>query len=223
MSFLSKLFGGSKDGSAETNNSEYNSNGLDLSRVFPRLKAVLPDADLSVIKTADGKEIVLPEDSMMVIEPYVDGLVLSYAIDEGAYFSFVTNGHLSDEVTINKIRSAALANLREEVKGAVQFQGDPSDIVMVTNGGNYEATMVLYDGFMEFMHEQMKGDFYVAIPARDLLYLAPKSNLESIDTLTAAIHHHYKDEEFAASTHALVRNIYERSVGSNVLKFVATV
>ena len=32
-----------------------------------------------------------------------------------------------------------------------------------------------------------------------------------------------KDEEFAASTHALVRNIYERSVGSNVLKFVATV
>lgn len=92
------------------------------------------------------------------------------------------------------------------------FQGDPEDVIMITNGGDYEATMLLVDdGFWDQIKEIMAGGYYVAVPARDILLIAPESNPKSIERLGEMIDNFFTNPE---ANGLLVRNIYERENGS---------
>lgn len=221
MGIFSKLFSRSKDDSQDV--SLGSEQTLDLSKVYPRLKFVFPNESNNVLTTSDGQTIQLPEDSIPLAVPYCEDLLLTFALDEGAYFSFVTKGHLLGNITVDMVRAAAIKNLGDETKETTQIHGDFNKLIMVTNGGNYEATMVLLDSFMEYIHQEMGDDLYIAIPARDLLYIAPKSNPEAFDMMKSVIEHHFGNEEFANSNHALVRHVYQRTLIDKNLKVVATV
>lgn len=182
---------------------------IDLLKVYPRLKQVLED-DM-VLETAENGTIKLaPEDSPVMLD-FAEGLKIAYAIDEDSYFSLVLNRDMAD-VDIKDLHEAALENMYNEIREQLSYQGDPAEVIMITNGGNYEATMMLMDGgFWEQIEDIMGGDYYVAVPARDILLIAPKSNPGSIGRLTELINNFFDNPEASG---LLVRNIYQRENNS---------
>jgi len=62
------------------------------------------------------------------------------------------NKHLSEEITIDKLHDAALTNMEKAVADSTQINGDSENVIMLTNGGNFEATMMI----AEFLWEQLE-------------------------------------------------------------------
>jgi len=190
---------------------------IDLTKVFPRLKEIYKDDAPQEYVTKGGQTIEIPEEDSPVSKPFAQNLTVSYAIDMGSHYQFIPNRDLTDEVTIDQLHEAALQNMVDEIAENIQAHGDVTDVVMITNGGNYEAAMLIWEDIWPQIETVVGGDFYVAIPARDVLYVAPKSNPEAITRLNGLIQRLFDDE----TTHGLmVKHIYQR--GENGWEVVAT-
>lgn len=190
---------------------------IDFSKVFPRLKETYNDDTPVELQVGEDKTITLSKEDSPVMQPFAKNLTISYAIDMGTHYQFVANRDLSEEVTMEKLHEAALQNMIEEIKDNIQAHGDVEDVVMITNGGNYEAAMLVWDGIWSQIESVMKGDFYIAVPARDVLYVAPKSNLDAIARLSELVNKLFNGED----AHGLmVKHIYQR--GKDGWEVVAT-
>ncbi len=66
-------------------------------------------------------------------------------MDEGNTYQIIQNRHLTEELTIEKLHSVSLSNMAKAIADTTEVNGDPGNIMMVTNGGNFEATMILAD------------------------------------------------------------------------------
>ncbi len=110
-------------------------------------------------------------------------------------------------MTIEKLHEAALQNMIDEIADNIQAHGDKTDVLMITNGGNYEAAMLIWDDIWPQIESVVEGDFYIAVPARDVLYVAPKSNPDAISRLTELIQRLFKDE---TAQGLMVKHIYQR-------------
>ena len=183
---------------------------IDFSKVFPRLKETY-DAD-----SADPANI-LSYDDRPVIVPFAENLVISYALDKGSHYEYILNRDLSDDVTIEKLHQESLQNMIDEIADNIQAHGEKDDALLLTNGGNYEATMLLWDDIWQKIESVVEGDFYVAVPARDVLYVSPKSNPNAIPRLKELINKLFNDEEAQG---LMVKHIYQRGV--NGWEVVAT-
>lgn len=181
---------------------------IDFTKVFPRLKETYQNDTPIELTAEDGKTMTLPYEDSPVMKEFAQNLTISYALDMGSHYQFIANRDLSDEVTIEKLHEAALQNMIDEVADNIQAHGDVTDVVMITNGGNYEAAMLIWDGIWPQIESVVGGDFYVAVPARDVLYVAPKSNANAIERLSELINKLFNGED----THGLmVKHIYQRS------------
>ena len=67
----------------------------------------------------------------------------------GNRYVLLQNRNLSDTITREKLHAAALNNMALEVADRTEVKGDPSNVIMLTNGGNFEAAMLLADGLWE--------------------------------------------------------------------------
>jgi uncharacterized protein YtpQ (UPF0354 family) len=123
----------------------------------------------------------------------------------GDNYLLLQNRHLTDGITQEKLHSAALANLAREVADRTELQGDPNQVLMVTNGGNFEATMLVAEGFWERVKDVLGDDICVAVPARDLLFIAGRNNPEGRGRLRALVRKFFDEQETAG---LLVRHIY---------------
>ena len=183
---------------------------IDLGKVYPRLKQII-EGD-SALETTDGKVIELDVEDSPVMQEYIDGLQVAYALDEGSYFRFIANKDMTDGLAVDELHEAAMENMYTVISEQLGFQGDPEDVIMITNGGDYESTMLLVDdGFWDQIKEIMAGGYHVAVPARDILLIAPESNPKSIERLGEMIDNFFTNPE---ANGLLVRNIYERENGS---------
>ncbi|WP_029903232.1 DUF1444 family protein [Prevotella sp. 10(H)] len=190
---------------------------IDLKKVFPRLKETYPDDAPVMLELQEGKNITLSQEDSPVMKPFADNLTISYAIDKGTHYEFIPNRDLSDELTIDMMHDAAMENMIDEIADNIQAHGDPADVLMITNGGNYEAAMLIWDGIWPQIESIVGGELYAAVPARDVLYVAPKSNSQAIERLSELI------KELFDTPNAqglMVRHIYQR--GENGWEVVVT-
>jgi hypothetical protein len=186
---------------------------FDLNKVFPRLKAVFggETPDPHPRPNPDNEHVSLSFEESPVYDDFVEGLGVFYAIDKGNRYQLLQNKDLSDVITREKLREAALNNMALEVADRTEVNGDPSNIMMLTNGGNFEAAMLLVDGMWENLAEVLHDDICVAIPARDLLFIAGKNNPMGRERLRAAVRKFFDEQETAG---LLVRHIYARENNS---------
>jgi len=191
---------------------------IDLSKVFPRLKETFSDGEPITLQVHEGDSITLTEEDSPAMKPFAQNLTISYAIDMGTHYQFIPNRDLSDKLTIDMLHDAALQNMIDEIADNIQAHGDKEDVLMITNGGNYEAAMLIWEDIWEQIESVVGGDFYVAVPARDVLYVAPKNNPDAIERISGLIRRLFDDAE---NTHGLmVRHIYQR--GNSGWKVIAT-
>ncbi|SBW01616.1 DUF1444 family protein [uncultured Dysgonomonas sp.] len=181
---------------------------IDLKKVFPRLKETYSNDDPVTLEMQDGKTITLTEEDSPVMKPFAQNLTISYALDMGTHYQFVPNRDLSEELTIEMLHEAALENMIDEIADNIQAHGEPADVLMITNGGNYEAAMLIWNDIWSQIESVVGGELYVAVPARDVLYVAPKSNPDAIERLSNLIKRLFDEDENAQGL--MVRHIYKR-------------
>jgi len=147
----------------------------------------------------------MPADHSPIFETFATGLAIFYAMDMGNSYLLLQNRHLTDGITQEKLRVAALANMAREITDRTELQGNPDQVLMVTNGGNFEAAMLVAEGFWQSVQDILKDDICVAVPARDLLFITGRNNPEGRERLRALVRKFFDEQETAG---LLVRHIY---------------
>ena len=148
--------------------------GIDLDRVVPRVKAVFgaDTPDPHPRPHPESEYLQLSHDDSPIFETFTEGLAIFYAMDLGNRYELIQNRHLSAAITLDKLRAAALSNMAREVAARTEIQGDPAGTMMLTNGGNFEAAMLLAEGIWDKLRGVFKDEICVAVPALDLLFIA---------------------------------------------------
>ncbi len=216
MNFLKKLFNVSQNGKdSQTKSHEPDSRkSIDLQKVFPRIKGMFDDEFLDPVENADGKILEIPSEEAPVIKPLAKGIGICYMVDKGDSYQLVQNKDLSDELTIEILHNAALTNMAIIISDKTEVNGDPNNVMMVTNGGNFEATMILADFLWEQVEPVFNDNICVAIPANDLLFISGKNNQQGRATLRNLVKAYFDNKE---SQGLIVRHIYERANGAWIL------
>lgn len=209
MGLFSKLFGKARPTAAATVEGPL---VVDLTRVVPRVKAVYGNGteDPDPRSDPDGGHMQLSHADSPVFETFTTGLAIFYAMDMGDRYELIQNRHLPQGVTVEALHAAALDNMAREVADRTEVHGDPLGTMMLTNGGNFEAAMLLTEGLWENLKDIFKDEICIAVPARDLLFIAGKNNPAGREGLRGLVRKFFDEQKTAG---LLVRHIYERENG----------
>lgn len=158
---------------------------IDLNKVYPKLKVVS-----NATRNDSGKEQsslqVSFEDSPLYI-PFIKELGIFYAVDAGTHFELLQNRHIEHTEGIKTIHKAALNNLDRDIVTITQARGNPDDMIMLTNGGDFEATMMVLPTFINDLERYMNSKICVSIPTRDVLIAVPINNVVGLEKMRTAI------------------------------------
>ncbi len=178
---------------------------IDLTKVFPKIKGLYDDEapDPKPVETA----IEMSHDDSPIYETISKGLGVFYVLDRGSHYSFLQNRDLSDTITLRKLHEVALNNLTEQMLDKTQLNGDPADIMMLVNGGNFEATMILVDRLWIEIERLFNDQICIALPAGDLLFISGRNNPVGRESLRAAVRKAFDSQDLEGP---LVRHIYAR-------------
>ncbi|HEX2315916.1 MAG TPA: DUF1444 domain-containing protein [Thermomonospora sp.] len=154
-------------------------------------------------------EFPLPDSEVPVLEPFVGDLLVGYAIEravredapgEPRRFEHVAARHCAElEVAPAELRARAVTNLRVR-RPDLAFHWYPDvRAVSVTAGGDLEAGLVLDDGFVEKLAQDVEGDLVVAIPARDLFVATGTGHPDGIDKLRWVVDQIWADDRYRPS------------------------
>jgi hypothetical protein len=152
-------------------------------------------------------EFPLPDTEVPVAEPFAGNLLVGYALDhaidraggEGAAeargLEHVALRHCAElGVEPPELRERAVANLRVR-RPDVSFNWYPDvRAVSVTAGGDLEAGLVLDDGFVDKLAQDVEGDLVVAIPARDLFVATGTGHPDGVDKLRWVVDQIWSDD-----------------------------
>ncbi|HYH15964.1 MAG TPA: DUF1444 family protein [Flavisolibacter sp.] len=208
MSILRKLFSRAKEKDENQLTTNWESSTVDLSRVYPRIKAVFSDQYPDSVQSHTSSEISLSHDDSPVFKSYAEGIAIFYTLDMGDSYQFIQNRQLSGTITLDTLHDAALTNMAKAISDKTEVNGDPDNVMMVTNGGNFEATMLLADFLWEQLEPIFNDKLCVAIPAKDLLFISASSNPVGRESLRSFVRFYFEEHQTEG---LIVRHIYERS------------
>lgn len=113
-----------------------------------------------------------------VSEPLNRELVIVYARDSEKNLSYLTPAEIQQAgLKTEDLRKLAVQNLQRMLK--VEAKGGKG-IYMMTAGGTYEASLLLFDSIWEEKRMKVEGDYVVAVPSRDLLLITGTGETEGL-------------------------------------------
>ncbi|WP_119727573.1 DUF1444 family protein [Thermomonospora amylolytica] len=143
-------------------------------------------------------EFPLPDGELPIAEPFTGDLLVGYAFDrpEGELERLAPRHCARLGVQPAELRERAVANLRVR-RPEVSFTWYPdARAVSVSAGGDLEAALVLDDGFVEKLGQDVDGDLVVALPARDLFVATGTGHPDGIDKLRWVVDQIWADERY---------------------------
>eukprot|EP01035_Chromulina_nebulosa_P005892 gene5892-biopygen4990 len=127
-------------------------------------------------------DITLATEDSPVERALVADLVVFYAFDVGSHYELVSNRDLARlGLSPDELHERALANLRALNLEVRAHQGERT--MMLTAGGNYEATLILLPEIWETIAEMVSGRIVVSVPGRDMLLVAGDADPENLAEL----------------------------------------
>lgn len=145
------------------------------------LASVVPRIYVNLPKGVSADTTLSAEDSPVERDLVAD-LVIFYAFDVGSHYELVANRDLVRlGVSPYELHEHALANLRAVNLEVRAHQGERT--MMLTTGGNYEATLILLPEIWESIAEMVRGQIVVSVPGRDLLLVAGDADPENLAEL----------------------------------------
>ena len=142
--------------------------------VVPRIYVNLP--------SGVPADVTLADDDSPVDRCLAGDLVVMYAFDVGTHYEIVANRDLRRlGVSKDELHDRAVGNLRALRLDVRAHQG--ARTMMLTAGGNYEATLLLLPEIWDSVAGMVDGELVVSVPARDVLYLTGDASPENLSEL----------------------------------------
>jgi uncharacterized protein YtpQ (UPF0354 family) len=121
-----------------------------------------------------------------------DRLVVFYVEDRPRAVQYLTEQRLAASgLKRADLRALALNNLQALI-AVIRIQ-EGRGVYMVTAGGTYESSLLLLDDFWRARRIAVDGDYIVAIPSRDQLFVAGSKNHEAVARLRVIAARDYRD------------------------------
>lgn len=138
----------------------------------------------------------------MATKSYNDQLVIVYAEDLPEGFKYLTKKDFdSIGISADSLHELAIANFYKQVPNLEKYSKDGR--YMLGAGGNYEASLILLPTM--WMDDcPVDGDYVVAIPNRDLIFITGSNNKAGIDTLRK-----YATESYATGNYTVSDHLYK--------------
>lgn len=111
-----------------------------------------------------------------------DELDVLYAEDTPTNIRYLSRDDIEKAgVKIAALRALAVSNLRRKLPGIELHEGELYS--MLTAGGNYEASLLLFDDIWAGKLKKVDGEIVVAIPSRDVLIFTGSHNVKGVAKL----------------------------------------
>lgn len=152
-------------------------------------------------------EFPLPEGEEPILEPLAGNLLVGYAIErpEGDLPGARRLEHLAPRhcaelgVPREVLREQAVTNLRTR-RPDLSFGWYPDvRAVAVTAGGDLESGLILDEGFVEKLAQDVEGDLVVAVPARDLFVASGTGHPDGVEKLRWVVDQIWADNRHPAA------------------------
>lgn len=161
---------------------------FDLNKVYPWIKSVTVENGISYITAyahngTQGEKYAISENIPWHI--FGEDVGVFYVFDTGESFTLTQNSMLPEGMTEDELYDTACRNLWNDVEFRIQ-QANYGGWGVIC-GGNFEASSILLLDVMNTIGEQYGGDFYFAVPARDMMVTAAADDKEQIVGLKKCI------------------------------------
>lgn len=159
---------------------------LDRSRIVPVIRT---SAWLSKLRETLAAQGIEPLSS-----PFSGELAVVYAEDGAGGMRYLTSrDDVGERAALHKL---ALANL-QRVLPKIEVRAGRDGLLVVSAGGDYESSLLLFDDLWAGGQFKVAGDIVVAAPARDVLLVTGSRDRKGLKAMRTAA------EEFARGEHAL--------------------
>ena len=166
----------------------------DIKRIIPVLK---PREYLENVRELTNQR---EQTRKVLSDDYDEDLVIMYGEDRDSSTSFLFDEDI-DELNIERenLFDLSLENFKNIVTN-IEKHGD-SNIYMVTAGGTYEATLILWTELWTKETFPVNGEIIIAIPNRDLLLITGSEDRDGIDKLKEIAKESYESGSYEMSPH----------------------
>jgi uncharacterized protein YtpQ (UPF0354 family) len=177
---------------------------IDPSRITPVIKDRGWISEIRAgLKLRGAKD--LPEN---VYEDLNQELVIVYAEDSPKNLRYLTTKDLEPvNLKLSELKALAIKNLKSIIP-KIEVHGG-NGVYMVTAGGDYEASLLLFDGLWDGIQIKVDGDYIVTVPARDMLLITGSKNVEGIRKI-----HDLSVKTVAEASYRLTSDLFVRKNGS---------
>jgi uncharacterized protein YtpQ (UPF0354 family) len=139
-----------------------------------------------------------------VFEPYNEELVIFYAEDLPHGIRYLTSESIQKwGLGRESLRPLAVRNLRALLP-EVQVLG-AEGLYLITAGGNYEASLLLFETFWRERKLNVQGEYVVALPARDTLLVTGSDDFEGLRRVREAVAQVYPQAPYRLTERLFVR------------------
>ena len=154
----------------------------------------------------DVPAIELPELDMPVLSDLGNGLLISYLVDEGSCFEYVSEGQRAKAgLSEDELKQLARENLDRLEKANEARVVSYEDVFAVLWNGNFEASLLLLDNFWDEDYARLAPNgFVAALPARDVLAFCDANSATGIQQLREIV------ERADGVAHAITNTLYRR-------------
>lgn len=154
------------------------SEGLNPQRIIPVIKDA---AWIEEMKRA-GKNGGLEEPPRQIVDDFNGDLVIVYAEDTPTNTSYFSLDKLKDTgIDRKELRDLAISNLRKLLPPVETHSGEL--VSMLTAGGDYVASLLLFDELWRDGKLAVDGEIVVAVPSRDVILFTGSNNKEGLKKL----------------------------------------
>jgi uncharacterized protein YtpQ (UPF0354 family) len=172
--------------------------GIDLDRIVPVIKSTEFLQNWRALIAKKGEKA----DSLMVYEPYNDQLIIFYVIDKKRNMEFLKQKDLiALGIPLDSLRRRAQNNLKRLLNNVRINRGDGT--YFITAGGDYEASLILDESLFTKENMQVKGDFVISIPNRDILFVTGSGDKEGLAKIEQ-----FARKSFATNDHPISDDLF---------------
>jgi uncharacterized protein YtpQ (UPF0354 family) len=149
---------------------------IDRERIVPVIK---DRAYVEEVRTAMRERNPTADGPELVYEEYNEQLLILYAEDSSQNIRYLTPANLQElGLDMPGLRTLAIRNLPDAVP-PVKVE-EANGVCMIIAGGDYEASLILWDELWEGGRLPIEGEIVVAIPSRDLLLATSRGNAHAV-------------------------------------------
>ncbi|MDW3650151.1 MAG: DUF1444 family protein [Bacteroidia bacterium] len=174
--------------------------------LFIDQEGINPENIVPIIKTQEYLDYVLgfsqgqAKRKSIVYETYNDDLYIFYAEDMGSSISyFGEEAFIKLGISRDTLLQLAVNNLNRLLP-SINRQGAEGRY-MLTAGGDYEVSLILMSYLWTEENLPVDGEYVIAIPNRDLLFITGSNNTEFIEELKKISQNSHESASYPISRH----------------------